>query len=47
MSWMLFWKVCFVVVLGVFTVMALLVSVLGARDVRNLLRRLRDEPEDE
>lgn len=47
MSWMLFWKICFVVVLAAFAVMAVLVTILGARDVRNLLRRLKEDPEDE
>ena len=47
MSWMLFWKICFVLVLGAFAVLAVLVSWLGARDVRELFRRLRDESNDE
>lgn len=45
MTWILFWKVCFVVVLAIFAVMALLVTVLGARDVKKLLRALRDQQE--
>ncbi len=46
MTWMLFWKICFVVVLGVFALMAVLVTLLGARDVRALLRRLKNRSED-
>lgn len=47
MTWMVFWKVCFFLVLGVFAFMSVLVSILGARDVRRFLRRLKEEPEPE
>lgn len=40
MSWMLLWKVMFVVVMLAFAVMACLVTVLGARDIRKLLKAL-------
>lgn len=40
MTWMLLWKVMFVVVMLVFAVMATLVTVLGARDIRKLLKAL-------
>lgn len=47
MTWALFWKICFFVIVGAFAFMAIVVSILGARDVRTLLRRLKEEPEDE
>ncbi len=40
MSWMLLWKVMFVLVMTVFAVMATLVTLLGARDIRKLLKAL-------
>lgn len=40
MSWMLLWKVMFVVVMLAFAVMASLVTVLGARDIKKLLKAL-------
>ena len=42
MTWMLFWKILFIAVMAVFTLMAVLVSILGARDVRRLIAGLRD-----
>ena len=46
MSWMLLWKVMFVVVMLVFSVMALLVTVLGARDIKKLLKALEEKGEE-
>lgn len=43
MSWELLWKVVLVAVVGLFALMAILVTVLGARDIRKLLRGLREE----
>lgn len=45
MSWMLLWKILLIGVLAVFSVMALLVTVLGARDVVKLLRALKNKEE--
>ncbi len=42
MTWMLFWKILFIAVMAVFTVMSVLVTVLGARDIRRLLAGLRE-----
>lgn len=46
MNWEWIWKIVFVVVTGLFGVMAVLVTILGARDVRRLLQSLRHD-EDE
>lgn len=43
MTWMLFWKIMFVLVMAVFAVMSILVTVLGARDIRRLLSGLKDD----
>jgi len=43
---MLFWKILFVAVMVVFTVMSVLVTVLGARDIRRLLAGLRGDSID-
>ena len=45
MSWMLLWKILLIAVLAVFSVMALLVTVLGARDVGKLIRALKNKEE--
>jgi len=41
MTWIIFWKVLFIGIMTVFTVMSVLVAVLGARDIRRLLAGLR------
>ena len=43
MSWELLWKIVLIGVVGLFALMAVLVTVLGARDIRKLLRGLREE----
>lgn len=45
MTWILFWKLVFVVVLALFAVVATLVTFFGARDIRRLLRRLKERKE--
>lgn len=47
MTWELIWKIVFIVVLSLFAVMAVAVTVLGARDVRKLLARLKDEQSED
>ena len=47
MTWMLFWKILFIAVMAVFALMAVLVTILGARDVRRLIAGLRDGDESE
>lgn len=46
MSWEWIWKIVFVVVTGFFALMAVLVTILGARDVRRLLQSLQDDQDD-
>ena len=38
MTWILFWKVVFVVVLSLFAIMSGVTIILGAKDVRKLLQ---------
>ncbi|MEQ9410808.1 MAG: hypothetical protein RIK87_24060 [Fuerstiella sp.] len=42
MNWELIWKVVFIAVVSVFAVMSVLVTVLGAKDIRRLLKHLKD-----
>lgn len=47
MTWELLWKIVLVLALAGFTVMAVLVTILGARDVRRMLRGLRESKADD
>ncbi len=40
MTWILFWKVFFVLVMIVFALMSILVTVFGAKDIKRLLKAL-------
>jgi hypothetical protein len=42
MNWETIWQVVFIGILLAFALMAVLVTVLGAMDVRQLITRLRD-----
>ena len=44
-SWILFWKIVFVLTLAVFIQMAVLVSWFGAADIRRLINRLKADDE--
>jgi hypothetical protein len=46
MNWEWIWKIVFVLVTGLFAVMAILVKILGALDVRRLLQSLQDDEDD-
>jgi|GEM_PF-1405282 len=46
MNWELLWKVFFVLVVSLFGVMSVFVTIFGARDIRRLLRALRDAGDD-
>ena len=46
MSWMLLWKIIFVVGVIVFAVMAVWVTIAGARDIRRLLARIEKSHEE-
>ena len=45
MTWELFWKIVLIGVVSAFALMSVLVTVLGARDIRKLLKRLKDDEE--
>lgn len=47
MTWELFWKIVLIGVVSAFAIMAVLVTVLGGRDVRKLLVKLREEKDEE
>lgn len=42
MNWELIWKVVFIGVVVVFAMMSVLVTVLGAKDIKRLLQHLSD-----
>ena len=42
MTWILFWKTILILALAIFALMAVFVTVLGARDIKKLLAALRD-----
>ncbi len=46
MDWTLFWKLMLVGMLGLFAVMAVAGTVLGARDIRRLMTHLRNADAD-
>ena len=46
MTWELFWQIVLVGVVAAFAVMSVLVTVLGARDIRKLLTGLKEEDEE-
>lgn len=41
--WIWLWKFVLIVSVGLFATMAVVVTIGGARDIRKLLRRLRDD----
>ena len=43
MTWVLFWKILFIAVMAIFALMAVLVTVLGARDIKSMIAGLRDD----
>ena len=46
MSWMLLWKIVLLIAIGLFALMAVVVSIGGAVDIRRLVARLseKDKP---
>jgi hypothetical protein len=46
MTWELIWKLVFIIVLSTFGVMSIVVTILGARDIKRLLRHLRDQDQE-
>ena len=47
MNWITLWPLVLILTLVLFGAMAVLVTILGARDVRRLLAHLRDPSSDE
>ena len=45
MNWLVFWKVMFIAVMVIFALMSVLVTVLGARDIKRLIAGLKN-PDD-
>ena len=41
--WIALWKGLFIIGVGLFAVLAVVVTIGGARDIRTLLKTLRDE----
>ena len=46
MNWELIWKIVLIGSLSAFAVMSILVTLLGARDVKRLLTHLREQEDD-
>ena len=46
MTWELLWQASLISTLIIFAVMSVLVTICGARDIRRLLRDLRDAESD-
>ncbi len=47
MNWELIWKIIFIFIMCAFAVMAVFTTVLGAKDVKNLLQDLNKENDEE
>lgn len=47
MDWTFFWQLILVLMLGLFAVMALAGTILGARDIRRLMVHLRNPNDDD
>ena len=47
MTWELIWKLVFIIVLSMFAVLSIVVTILGARDIKRLLKHLRDQEDQE
>ena len=47
MSWELLWKIIFIIIMVAFALMAVATTILGAKDVKNLLRDLNRDDESE
>lgn len=42
-AWMVFWSVVLYVAVGLFSIMAVYVTIFGFRDIRRMLRELRQD----
>ncbi len=46
MFWETLWKICLIGSVGTFMVMAIVVTIGGASDIKHLLQRLKDDQDD-
>ncbi len=46
MSWMLLWKLVLLITIGCFGIMAVVVTIGGASDIRRLFRQLREDKKE-
>ncbi len=47
MTWELLWKIVFIGVVSLFALLSVLVTILGARDVKRMLKELKSEESEE
>ncbi len=45
-SWSIVWKIIFIIGVGMFAILTVLVTIGGARDVGKLIRRLKSDAEE-
>ena len=45
-SWSIFWKIVFVIGVSMFAILTIFVIVGGARDIRKLIQRLKNDAEE-
>jgi len=46
MSWMLLWKIVFVIGISGFALMAVWVTIAGAKDIKRLFKRIEESHEE-
>ena len=45
-SWSIFWKIVFIIGVGMFAILSIVVIIGGAKDIRTLIQRLKKEAEE-
>ena len=45
-SWTIFWKIVFIIGVGMFAILSVFVIIGGAKDIRTLIQRLKKEGEE-
>ena len=45
-SWSIFWKIVFIIGVGMFAILTIVVIIGGAKDIRTLIQRLKKEAEE-